>query len=106
RLISDVDAVVDTTGSLAVARVLARRCREHQRPLLVCGLTNASHGAEVLVVRPNGPCPDCFILAQQDGTIPEPPAGPRSRVTPIGCTSPAFSGAGFEATEAAAVVSR
>lgn len=105
-LIEEVDVVIDTTGSPSVARVLVRSCAEARRPLLVSGLTSSSYGAEVLVVRPDGPCLDCFITAQREGAIPEPPAGLRSAVTPVGCRHPAFAGAGFEATEAAAVVAR
>ena len=33
-------------------------------------------------------------------------AGPRSNVTPVGCSHPAFSGAGFDATELAAITAR
>ena len=61
---------------------LCGRCAEARRPLVVSGVTNASYGAEVFVVRPGSACLDCFITAQTDGTIPEPPAGPRSTVTP------------------------
>jgi molybdopterin/thiamine biosynthesis adenylyltransferase len=105
-LVEQADVVIDTTGSLAVARVLARNSAEARRPLLVAGLTNSCYGAEILVVRPEGPCLDCFVTAQRAGTIPEPPAGPRSAVTPVGCRHPAFGGAGFEATEIAALVAR
>jgi molybdopterin/thiamine biosynthesis adenylyltransferase len=105
-LVEQADGVIDTTGSLAVARVLARNCAEARRPLLVAGLTSSSYGAEVLVVGPDGPCLDCFVMAQAEGAIPEPPAGPGSVVTPVGCRHPAFAGAGFEATEVAAVVAR
>jgi molybdopterin/thiamine biosynthesis adenylyltransferase len=105
-VLMDSHLVVDTTGSQAVARILDRRCREYGKRLVVAGLTSGSFGGEVLVLRPDGPCFYCFALAQQDGTIPSPTAGPRSNVTPIGCSHPAFAGAGFDATELAAIAAR
>jgi molybdopterin/thiamine biosynthesis adenylyltransferase len=105
-LIRKAGLVVDTTGSQAVARILDRRCREMDKRLVIAGLTAGSFGGEVVALRPNGPCFMCFALAQQDGTIPSPEAGPRSNVTPIGCSHPAFSGAGFDATELAAITAR
>ena len=68
-------------------------------------MTAASYGGEVFVVS-GGPCFDCFVGAQERGEIPQPPAGERSAVTPIGCRHPAFAGAGFEATELAAIAAR
>lgn len=106
QLLQQADLVVDTTGSQAVARILDRRCREHRRRLVVAGLTAGSFGGEIVVLRPDGPCFYCFALFQADGSIPKPNAGPRSNVTPIGCSHPAFSGAGFEATELAATAAR
>jgi molybdopterin/thiamine biosynthesis adenylyltransferase len=105
-LVGGADVVIDTTGSLSVARVLMRQCFEARRPLVVSGLTSSSYGAEILVALPGGPCLDCFLTAQRQGLIPEPPAGVPSAVTPVGCRHPAFSGAGFEATEAGAVIAR
>jgi molybdopterin/thiamine biosynthesis adenylyltransferase len=105
-LVRGSDVVIDTTGSLAVARVLMRQCSEAQRPLVVAGLTSSSYGAEILVAQPGGPCLDCFLTAQRQGLIPEPPAGVPSAVTPVGCRHPAFAGAGFEATEVGAVIAR
>ena len=61
---------------------------------------------EILVVVSGGPCFDCFLGAQERGELPTPPAGERSSVTPIGCRHPAFAGAGFEATELAAIAAR
>jgi molybdopterin/thiamine biosynthesis adenylyltransferase len=105
ELLSGAAAVVDTTGSQNVGRLLSDRCRAAQVPLVVVGLTAGSYGGEIFVVD-QGPCIDCFIQAQARGELPEPPAGPRSVVTPIGCRHPAFSGSGFEATELAAIATR
>jgi hypothetical protein len=101
--------VIDTTGVQAVARFLEPRARATETTLLVTGLTAGSFGADLFVIAPSGPCLDCFLAAEADeadATIVPPPAGERSAVTPIGCSHPAFSGAGFEATELAALVVR
>jgi hypothetical protein len=70
-------------------------------------LTAASYGGEIFIIK-DGPCLECFIDAEQreDGEIPAPPEGERSAVTPIGCRHAAFAGAGFEATELAAITAR
>jgi molybdopterin/thiamine biosynthesis adenylyltransferase len=105
-LIHDADVVVDATGSASVGRVLQRDCSGAQTTLLLAALTAGSYGGEVAVFRPGGPCFWCFMLGQQDGSIPEPPSGPPSNVTPVGCSAPAFSGAGFDATALAAAAAR
>jgi len=105
-LLTTATLVIDTTGAATVGRFVSERARAADVPTIVAGLTAASYGADVLLVRPEGPCFDCFALAQDDKSIPSPPVGPRSAVTPIGCRHPAFAGAGFEATELAAVTAR
>jgi molybdopterin/thiamine biosynthesis adenylyltransferase len=105
-LIADTDVVVDTTGSQSVARILQRRCRAHDKTLVVAGLSAGSYGGEVIVLRADGACFNCFALAQRDENVPTPRAAKRVGVTPIGCSHPAFSGAGFDATELAAVTAR
>jgi molybdopterin/thiamine biosynthesis adenylyltransferase len=106
ELVGTADVVIETTGSQIVTRIVQQRCREAGKTLVVAGLTNGSYGGEVLVFRPNGACFDCLVYAQEDKTVPQPQAGPRHRVTPIGCRHPAFSGAGFDATELAALAAR
>jgi molybdopterin/thiamine biosynthesis adenylyltransferase len=106
-LVAAATVVVDTTGSNTVARVLQRRCSELGRPLVIAGLTAGSHGGVIRIAHGDGPCFDCFLLRQQDGDIPEAQVAPRtSLVTPVGCSHPAFSGAGFDATQLAAVIAR
>ncbi len=105
-LLQDVDVVVDTTGAQSVARIANRRCREAGKRLVIAGLSAGSYGGEVVALRPDGPCFFCFVLAQRDGLVPTPNQGPRSNVTPVGCTHPAFSGAGFDASELAAIAAR
>lgn len=106
ELLADVELVVDATGSQAAARVLQRRCREAATPMVLASLTAGSYGGEVAVFGADGPCYYCFVLGQQDGSIPSPAEGPRSTTTPVGCSTPAFSGAGFDATSLAALAAR
>ncbi|HXW58493.1 MAG TPA: ThiF family adenylyltransferase [Solirubrobacteraceae bacterium] len=105
-ILGEADLVIDTTGSQSVARVLQRRCRERSTTLVVAALTAGSYGGEVAVFAPDGPCFFCFVLAQDAKDIPTPTQGPRSNVTPVGCSHPAFSGAGFDAAALAALAAR
>jgi molybdopterin/thiamine biosynthesis adenylyltransferase len=102
QLVEAADVVVDATASQIATHVLQRYTRALDTPLVVAALTAGSHGGEIVVVRPRSGCFDCFVLHQRDGSIPNPPRGRRSNVVPIGCVHPAFSGAGFDATELAA----
>jgi molybdopterin/thiamine biosynthesis adenylyltransferase len=106
KLVSKAVVVIETTGSQAVTRIVQQRCREAGKTLVVAALTAGSYGGEVLIARARGACFDCFVYGQEDKTVPQPQAGPRHRVTPIGCRHPAFSGAGFDATELAALAAR
>lgn len=106
RLLTTATLLIDTTGAETVGRFVAERARAAGVPTIVSGLTAASYGADILLIRRDGPCFDCFTRAQDDKSLPTPRVGPRSAVTPIGCRHPAFAGAGFEATELAAVTAR
>jgi tRNA A37 threonylcarbamoyladenosine dehydratase len=105
-ILGEADLVIDTTGSQSVARVLQRRCHERGTTLVIAALTAGSYGGEVAVFAPDGACFFCFMLAQDAKDIPTPAEGPRSNVTPVGCSHPAFSGAGFDATALAALAAR
>lgn len=105
-LLPRFDVIVDATGSHSATRILQRRCREHGKALLVVSLTAGSFGGEVALFRPDGPCFWCFVLGQQEGTVPSPVEGPRSNTTPVACSTPAFSGAGFDATALGALAAR
>lgn len=105
-LIADADVVLDTTGSQAVARILSARCREAGARLIIAGLTAGSYGGEVVRFRADGPCFWCFALGQADGSVPSPAEGPRSATTPVGCGTPAFSGAGFDGVALASLAAR
>lgn len=106
RLIATADVVVDTSASPIVGRILARRCKSAQTPIVLASLTAGSYGAEVVTFKPDGACFYCLALSQDDGTTPKPLEGPQSNTTPIGCSTPAFSGAGFDATALAAAAAR
>jgi molybdopterin/thiamine biosynthesis adenylyltransferase len=107
RLVAEADVVVDTTGSNSVARTTQRYCRDANKPLVVTGLSAGSFGGDIAVFEPHGACFECFMLSQRDKVVPEPEAAPPSSlVTPVGCSHPAFAGAGFEATQLAAVTAR
>jgi molybdopterin/thiamine biosynthesis adenylyltransferase len=106
RLIAGADVVVDATGAAMVGRILQRECGSARTTLMLAALTAGSYGGEVAVFRPDGPCFWCLTLGQADGSVPQPPAGPATNVTPVGCSAPAFSGAGFDATALAAAAAR
>lgn len=105
-LLATADVVLDTTGSQAVTRILSERCREAAVPLVVVGLTAGNYGGEVACFRPGGACFWCFVLGQGDGSVPSPAEGLRSTTTPVGCATPAFTGAGFDASALAALAAR
>jgi molybdopterin/thiamine biosynthesis adenylyltransferase len=106
RALETATVLIDTTGAQTVASFLAEKARGAAATLIVAGLTAGGFGGDVFVVTPGAACLHCFRRAQQEGRIPNPPESERSAVTPIGCRHPAFTGAGFEATELAAIVSR
>lgn len=105
-LVAAADVVVDTTGSQSVARILQRACRDRDTLLVVAGFSRASHGGEIAIVRPGGGCLMCLELVQRDGDVPTPPEGPGGNVTPVGCSHPAATGAGFDVTELATSTAR
>lgn len=104
--IKQAAVVIDTTGVPSVSRLLQRATNTVGAPLVTAGLTAGGFGAEVLISRPGGPCCDCLALAQRDDSVPTPIAAAEATATPVGCSDPAFIGAGFEASELAAVVAR
>jgi molybdopterin/thiamine biosynthesis adenylyltransferase len=106
ELVSAADLTIDATGSGETTRLLSRIGQEFNTPLLLASLTSSAYGAEVVLGRPGGACPYCFQLEQEAGHLPVPQSGPTSGVTPVGCSQPTFFGAGFEASELAAVATR
>lgn len=99
------DLVVETTGSRAVTRVVERYCRIADVPLVSASLTSGSRGGDIVLLR-QGDCFDCFLLAQERGDVPKPHRRKQDLVIPVGCSDPAFSGAGFDASSLASDVAR
>lgn len=107
QLIDASSVVVDTSGSAAVARILQRYAVRASKPVVVGGLSAGSYGGDLFISASGGACLNCFLTAQREGSIPEPQAAPPSAlVTPVGCSHPAFAGAGFDATQLAATIAR
>jgi molybdopterin/thiamine biosynthesis adenylyltransferase len=106
ELLASASVVVDTTGGVTVSRYLAAQTRSAGVPLVVAGLTAGAHGGDLLLIEDDGPCLECFLDAQEEGRVPRPPRGEPGEETPIGCRDAAFTGAGFEATELAAIATR
>jgi molybdopterin/thiamine biosynthesis adenylyltransferase len=103
--LQEANLVIETTGSREVARIAERYCRRSEVPLLTASLTRGSRGGDMLLLAPEL-CLDCFLLAQQEQVIPSPRQGEQPLVLPVGCADPAFSGAGFDASELASAVAR
>jgi molybdopterin/thiamine biosynthesis adenylyltransferase len=105
-IVGDVDLVIDATGSHAVTRMLQTGCARQGTILVSAALGVGGYGARVVVLKPYGPCFDCFLLALDDETILPPLQGPPVLAIPAGCRDPAASCAGFDVTHAAAVAAR
>ncbi|MEJ7783475.1 MAG: ThiF family adenylyltransferase [Solirubrobacteraceae bacterium] len=103
--IQDADLVIETTGRRAVTRIAERYCRAAGVPLLNASLTRGSRGGDMVLLA-NEDCFDCFLLAQDGDAIPTPEATEQQLVIPVNCSDPAFSGAGFDASELASIVAR
>lgn len=106
ELVGSHDVIVDAAGSRTTRHVLDAYTRQRRRPLVSAGLSEGAWGADLVVISPDGPCIYCFEDLQDDDTIPSPPKAPVDNVVPTGCSTPTFTGAGFEATQLAAVVAR
>lgn len=105
RAIEGAALVIETTGARSTTRICERYCRIAGVPLLSASLTRGSRGGDMVLLDVEG-CFDCFLLAQNAGEIPKPDAAEQDVVVPIGCADPAFSGAGFDASELSSVVAR
>ena len=106
RALDGCDLLIETTGARAVARLCERYGRIVKVPLLSASLTRGSRGGDMVLVDAQH-CLDCFLAAQVANEIPRPEVGEeRGPVVPIGCSSPAFSGSGFDSSELASAVAR
>jgi hypothetical protein len=98
--LTDVELVLDATANTAVNHALADICWEHDLPYIVVSATAGAWGGLIArLQRGRTACWTCFNAAL-DGTIPLPPADERAgaSVTPIACSEPTFTGAGFDLT--------
>lgn len=106
ELLAEADLLIDTTGSHTVTRLLRKRASATGATVVSAALSVGGYGGRAVVLRAGGPCWDCFLRAQEAGTIPFPDEGPRDDRTPFGCAHPVASCAGFEVTHLAAVTTR
>jgi molybdopterin/thiamine biosynthesis adenylyltransferase len=106
QIIERADLIIETTGSHSITRMLRRRAGVVGIPVVTAALSIGGYGGRAVVLRSGGPCWDCFLLAQDAGSIPIPDEGPRHDTTPFGCSHPAASCAGFDVAHLAAVTAR
>lgn len=107
RLIGEADLVVEATGSHQLQRYVGRVCRENTCSLVTCWLTTGSLGAHVLRIIPERTRSFlCAATALSDGSEMGAEAGVAEHVMPQGCSQPTTVGAGFDASEVAAVAAR
>jgi molybdopterin/thiamine biosynthesis adenylyltransferase len=106
-LVEAADLIVDATGDQGVTRLLHDRSADKGKKLMILNLTRGAYGARILVLRGSSPCLDCFFGLLDSGSVQDAPEGPELvGTTPIGCSHPAASGAGFDAAECVAVAAR
>jgi len=106
-LLAETDAVVDTTGSHQLQRLLGRLASEAVLPFVSCWLTAGFYGAHALRIVPGRTCCIlCAATAMANGGLLQAEAGPDDQVVAQGCSHPTVAGAGFDAAEAAAVTAR
>jgi molybdopterin/thiamine biosynthesis adenylyltransferase len=107
KIVEKSDLVIDATGSEPVARFAHDACVRAEKPLIVANLSRGAWGGRVIRLEGLSPCYDCFITSLVEKTIIDVPVEPtRPGVTPYGCSHPAASGAGFDVSELASVVTR
>lgn len=105
--IGNADVVIDASGSHQIAQLVGRICTECDTPMIATWLTEGFWGAEVVRIIPGKTmCWTCFATAQQEGTLLRAESGPATQVAALGCSHLTTAGAGFDATETAAVATR
>jgi hypothetical protein len=106
-LVEGADLVVDVTGSHQLAQFTSRMAAEADVPVVAAWMTDGAWGSEIVRVLPGATCCwTCFATDHRKGHLPLAERGPESRVVVQGCSQPTTSGAGFDASETAAVLTR
>lgn len=107
HLLTEADVVVETTGSHQLQRLVARVARETAVPFVSSWLTDGYWGGECFRVLPDrSRCLVCLQTDKAEGRGLSAQAGPSAPVVVQGCSHPTVSGAGFDASELAAVTTR
>ena len=96
-----VDLILDATADRGVSLALADRAIRLQIPYVCVSSTEGNWGGMVLNMRParTSACWWCLMKRLEEGSLPNPPAGPVSGIQVRGCASPTFAGAMFDSTE-------
>lgn len=106
-LAARADVVIEATGSHQIAQFVGRLCSDAGVPLVAAWMTDGSYGAELVRVRPGATtCWTCFTVAHRNGLLPLAERGPERPVVVQGCSHPTVTGAGFDAAETAAMLTR
>lgn len=99
--VNRVDVVVDATAEIAVHEVLSLMAFEAGVSLVVPEASPGAWGG-VVASLPAGSeaCGNCLEFHRQEGDVPAPPSD-STRIQPIGCSEPTFTGSGFDLAEVA-----
>lgn len=102
-MLDDADLVYDATAELGLQHLLSDLAREQGTPYVCLWTTPGAWGGLVARVRPQrmSGCWSCLQGKLTTGDIPRPPADPKGSVQPAGCSSPTFTGSGFDLAEVA-----
>jgi molybdopterin/thiamine biosynthesis adenylyltransferase len=107
ELVGRADLVIETTGSHQLQRFIGRICLESAKPFISCWLTDGYLGGHVVRIVPGETCCYlCYATALANKELPMAEASENASVTAQGCSHPTTTGAGFDATELAAIASR
>lgn len=107
--VRETDILVETTGVNQIELLAGRVAWDHGAPLVSCWVTDGSWAGEVIRVRPGiTMCMTCFHAGQRQGQLLNGDAAPEDEAMVVaqGCTHPTVSGAGFDASETAAMAAR
>jgi hypothetical protein len=94
-LLDGADLLFDASAEEGVQYFLATAARERGIPYVCVYATPGGWGGTAVVLRPTGPCWNCFKAMTGERTIPELPAL-ATEVQPAGCAEPTFTGSNFD----------